>query len=171
MHGVISRVLDFCLSLACIPLCILVLLTACDVFARYALGSSVPDRIELSGLMLGLTVSLALAPVTFSRRQVEVDFVTPHLPALAQKIVRSVVLLIAAAVFGLMAWQAGVRTIKSHSINEFVGSLMVQLWPLKAVFTFGVTLTCLALIWMAIQTWRSPAVAPEAPAQEDKGDI
>jgi len=164
MHSVISRVLDFSLSLACIPLAILVLLTASDVFARYALASSVPDTIEISGLMLGLTVSLALAPVTFSRRQVEVDFITPRLPILMQKIVRSVVLLFAATIFGLMAWQAGVRTLKSHSIEEFIGSLMVQLWPLKAVFTFGVTLTCLALIWMAIQTWRSPKVTPEAHA-------
>ena len=171
MHGVISRVLDFCLSLACIPLAILVLLTASDVFARYALGSSVPDRIEISGLMLGLTVSLALAPVTFSRRQVEVDFITPHLPKLPRNIVRSLVLLFAATIFGLMAWQAGVRTLKSHAINEFVGSLMVQLWPLKAVFTFGVTITCLALIWMAIQTWVSSEAAHEAPVQENKGDI
>jgi len=171
MQRLLSRFLDNCLTAACIPLVILVLLTTSDVFARYALASSVPDTIELSGLMLGLMVSLALAPVTFSKRQVGIEFIMSVFPIVIQRVIRSLLLLFAASIFGLMAWQAGLRTIKSHSIGEFVGSLQVQLWPLKALFTFGVIVTCVALVWMAKQAWSDRSPPPGVSPEQDAGEV
>jgi TRAP-type C4-dicarboxylate transport system permease small subunit len=152
----LGRLMQACHDLSCVPLVILVVITTADVIARYALASSVPDTIEISGLMLGLLISLALAPVTYEDRQVGIEGLRAILPPKLRIGADAFVRLAGASIFGLMGWQAVERSAYSFQIGEYVGALEIQLWPVKSVFAFGALLTCLGLIILLVRSFRRP---------------
>ena len=59
----------------CLPLFILVVITAADVVARYFFASSVPDTAEISGMLLGICISLSLPFATLRQEQVRAQAV------------------------------------------------------------------------------------------------
>jgi NAD(P)-dependent dehydrogenase (short-subunit alcohol dehydrogenase family) len=114
------------------------------------------DDIRVSGLMLGLLISLALAPVTYEDRQVGIEGLQAMLPPKLRITADAFVRLVGASIFGLMGWQAIERSADSFRIGEYVGAMEIQLWPLKSVFAFGVLLTCLGLAALLVRSVRRP---------------
>lgn len=129
---------------ACIPLAILVVLTTADVIARYALSTSIPDTIEISSLMLGLLISLAL-PAS-ARDQVSFDMLVNAVKPRTRLTLRFFTGLLSAAVFVLIGWEAIKRVARSRLIGEYVGSMEILVWPAKGIFALGCVLTAIALV-------------------------
>lgn len=133
---------------------VLVAITTMDVVARYALRSSVPDTAEISGMLLGICISLSLAYTTMKREQVRFDLLVSRLPVRAQIMVDAMTLLIAAALFVLIAWQTVRRVLYSMSGGEYIGALEIPIWPAKSVFAFGCLLTAVVLVALFVSALR-----------------
>ena len=116
-----------------------------DVVARYVFASSVPDTAEISGMLLGLCISLSLAYTTLRGEQVRFDLVVNRLPAQARAVADVVTLLVSAALFALIAWQTVKRVLYSMKGGEYIGAMEIPVWPAKSVFAFGCLLTALVL--------------------------
>ena len=138
--------------LACaIPLFALVAITSADVVARYFMSSSVPDTAEISGMLLGICISLSLPYVTLRQEQVRFELVLGLLPLRARAVADVVMLSIGTALFGLIAWQTVKRVLYSMKGGEYIGSLEIPVWPAKSLFAFSCLLTAivLAALWVA----------------------
>jgi TRAP-type C4-dicarboxylate transport system permease small subunit len=64
----------------------------------------------------------------------------------AQRLAQVVTLLIAVVMFGLMTWQATIRSITNMRTGEYVGALQIPIWPIRMLFAFGCLLTFLVLV-------------------------
>jgi TRAP-type C4-dicarboxylate transport system permease small subunit len=151
LFRVLKGVSRFCHLACAIPLFALVAITSADVVARYFLSSSVPDTAEISGMLLGICISLSLPYVTLLREQVRFDLVLGILPLRAQALADVVTLSVSTALFGLIAWQTVKRVLYSMSGGEYIGSLEIPVWPAKSLFAFSCLLTAivLAALWVA----------------------
>ncbi len=146
MRGVLKNIPRVCHFASCIPLFILVVITTLDVVARYAFRSSVPDAAEISGMLLGICISLALPLTVLKDEQVKFDLVVNLLPAAGRLVAEVVCLLFACALFALIAWQTVKRVLYSMASGEYIGALEIPIWPAKSVFAFGCLLTALVLV-------------------------
>ena len=116
-----------------------------DVVARYVFASSVPDTAEISGMLLGICISLSLAYTTLQGEQVRFDLVVSRLPARARAVADVGTLLVSSVLFALVAWQTVKRVLYSMKGGEYIGAMEIPVWPAKSVFAFGCLMTALVL--------------------------
>ena len=160
MVRTLARVLDACHLASCFFLVLLVLISTVDVIMRYLFASFVPDTIELSGMMLGLCISFALAPVTYSQRQVGLNVVRSVLSPTASLVSETLMRILIASIFGLMGWQAFIRASKSYGYGEYSGSMQIPSWPPKMVFAFACVLTAVSVLALSVKLVRTERAAP-----------
>lgn len=144
----LGNVPRYCHLASCAPLMVLVCITTADVAARYIFASSVPDTAEISGMLLGICISLSLAFTTLQGEQVRFDLVVSRLPVRARIAADVITLLISAALFTVIAWQTVKRVLYSMKGGEYIGAMEIPIWPAKSVFAFGCLLTALVLAAM-----------------------
>jgi TRAP-type mannitol/chloroaromatic compound transport system permease small subunit len=150
MAAILRRVLRWCHLFSAVPILALVLITTADVIARYFLASSVRDTAEISGMLLGVSISLSLAFTTFRQEQVRFDLVVSRLPGRVRTAADILTFFVSAALFGLIAWQTLSRVLYSMRSGEYVGEMEIPVWPAKAVFAAGCFLTALGLVALFI---------------------
>ena len=154
MLNVFKNVPRYCHLASCIPLLILVAITTMDVVARYVFKSSVPDTAEISGMLLGICISLALPLTTLKGEQVRFDMVVGMLPARPRAIADGIALFLGAVLFVLIAWQTVRRVLYSMNSGEYIGAMEIPIWPAKAVFAFGCLLTAVVLATLFVSAFR-----------------
>jgi len=135
------------------------LIMSLDVISRYVLKTSLMDTIEISSMLLGVVVSLALASVTDIGEHIRFSLLTDRLSAKAQGFAKAVTLIISAALFSLLTWQTSLRAISTLRSGEFTGSLEIPLWPVRFLFALCCLLTALVLLTQLISffTAHSPS--------------
>ena len=156
MRGLLKNVPRICHFASCIPLFILVAITTMDVVARYFFRSSVPDTAEISGMLLGICISLSLPFTTLKGEQVRFDMVLGMLPARARALADGFTLFLAAVLFVVIAWQTVRRVLYSMSSGEYIGAMEIPIWPAKAVFAFGCLVTAVVLAALFVSALRRP---------------
>ena len=144
-------------SLSCVPLIILIAITSADVVARYAFNSSVPDTAEISAMMLGVAISLALPVTTHGDEQVKFGVFVDRMPAGIKRWARIVSLFVPTVLFALIAWGAFVRVSNSYLGGEYIGALEIPIWPAKLVFAVACLLTAMVLLVQLVSTTCTPA--------------
>jgi TRAP-type C4-dicarboxylate transport system permease small subunit len=152
--GVLKGAPFFCHVASCVPLMLLVCITTADVLARYLFRSSVPDAAEISGMLLGLCISLSLAYTTLKGEQVTFDLVVNRLRGRARIASDAVTLLLSGLLFATIAWQTVKRALDSMKAGEYVGAMEMPVWPAKAVFAVGCLLTAGVLLSLSIGAFR-----------------
>jgi TRAP-type C4-dicarboxylate transport system permease small subunit len=152
--GILKSVPRFCHFASCVPLFILVAITTMDVVARYALNTSVPDTAEISGMLLGICISLSLAYTTLKGEQVRFNLVLNLLPVRVRLAADVVTLFVAAVLFALIAWQSVKRVLYSMKGGEYIGAMEIPIWPAKSVFGFASLLTALAAVTLFVAALR-----------------
>lgn len=145
MLNVLRNVPRYCHVATFVPLMALVCITTMDVVARYVFASSVPDTAEISGMLLGICISLSLAFTTMRGEQVRFDLVVTRLPGRARIAADVITLLLSAALFAVIAWQTVKRVIYSMKGGEYIGAMEIPVWPAKSIFALGCLLTALVL--------------------------
>ena len=146
----------YCHVASCAPLMLLVGITTADVVARYALGSSVPDTTEVSGMLLGICISLSFAFTTSQGMQVSFDLVVSRFRRRARVAAQVLTLALSTALFAIVAWQTGRRVLYSMQSGEYIGALEIPVWPAQAVFALGTILTALVLAALLVAALRQP---------------
>lgn len=170
MHRVIRAVSQKLHFLSGIAVIAMTLVMSLDVISRYVLKTSLLDTIEISSMLLGAVVSLALASVTEMGEHIQFNLLTDRLSTRAQGFAKAVTLIISAALFSLMTWQTTLRAFSTLRSGEFIGSLQIPLWPTRFLFAFGCLLTVLVLLTQLISFFSArPPSATQGEEVKSKG--
>ncbi|MEO0248902.1 MAG: TRAP transporter small permease [candidate division WOR-3 bacterium] len=145
MEKIIKVLVDKLLIVTVVPVIGMTAIMALDVIARYTLRRAFLDTLEISSMLLGMTISLALASVTYKGEHVQFTMLIERLSPKAQGSAAILTLLITLVVFGALTWQATIRAFSSMREGEFVGSMELPIWPVKLVFAFCCLITMMAL--------------------------
>jgi TRAP-type C4-dicarboxylate transport system permease small subunit len=130
------------LWLACAFLFVIMLLGGADAISSFVFNTPVPAMLEISETLLAAAVFLALASA--AGQHVVVDVVVQRLSAAAKKLCTALALVVAAVVFGLIAWRFWELALDSIRVNEIAAALVAfPIWPAKVLAAIGATLAAI----------------------------
>ena len=140
---------------------ILMLLATAGAIGR-KLGHPVPCSLEASETFMFASVFLGMAYVALQGGHINVTLFTQRLSIRTQTILDTVVLLLSAAVFGLLTWSSWRLAWKWFLIREVrLGAFPWPIWPFRFLFVVGMGLIALQLISSVInlirKTWGKEA--------------
>lgn len=133
---------------------ILMLLATAGAIGR-KLGHPVPCSLEASETIMFASVFLGMAYVALQDGHINVTLFTQRLSIRTQTILDTVVLLLSAAVFGLLTWSSWGLAWKWFLIREVrLGAFPWPIWPFRFLFVVGMGLIALQLIFSAVNLIR-----------------
>lgn len=133
---------------------ILMLLATAGAIGR-KLGHPVPCSLEASETIMFASVFLGMAYVALQDGHINVTLFTQRLSTRTQTILDTVVLLLSAAVFGLLTWSSWGLAWKWFLIREVrLGAFPWPIWPFRFLFVVGMGLIALQLIFSAVNLIR-----------------
>jgi TRAP-type C4-dicarboxylate transport system permease small subunit len=133
---------------------ILMLLATAGAIGR-KLGHPVPCSLEASETIMFASVFLGMAYVALQDGHINVTLFTQRLSIRTQTIMDTVVLLLSAAVFGLLTWSSWGLAWKWFLIREVrLGAFPWPIWPFRFLFVVGMGLIALQLIFSAVNLIR-----------------
>ena len=133
---------------------ILMLLATAGAIGR-KLGHPVPCSLEASETIMFASVFLGMAYVALQGGHINVTLFTQRLSTRTQTVLDTVVLLLSAAVFGLLTWSSWGLAWKWFLIREVrLGAFPWPIWPFRFLFVVGMGLIALQLIFSAVNLIR-----------------
>ena len=133
---------------------ILMLLATAGAIGR-KLGHPVPCSLEACETIMFASVFLGMAYVALQGGHINVTLFTQRLSTRAQTILDTVVMLLSAAVFGLLTWSSWGLAWKWFLIREVrLGAFPWPIWPFRFLFVVGMGLIALQLIFSAVNLIR-----------------
>lgn len=125
---------------------ILMLLATAGAIGR-KFGHPVPCSLEACETIMFASVFLGMAFVALQGGHINVTLFTQGLSSRAQALLDAVVLLLSAAVFGLLTWSSWGLAWKLFLIREVrLGAFPWPIWPFRFLFVVGMGLITLQLI-------------------------
>ena len=118
-----------------------------DVFLRYVFNRPMLGVKEITGVMLVLMASLAIAYTHSEKRHVAVEVITGRLSPKARLVMNTITTLIGIGVFGILVWRSAVHFLwflKMGTISTY--AIKIPAAPFAAVITLGCTLLLLLLL-------------------------
>ena len=129
---------------------ILMLLATAGAIGR-KLGHPVPDVLEACETIMFASVFLGMAYVALQRGHINVTLFTQRLSPRAQTILDAGILLLAAAVFGMLTWSSFGLAWNWFLIREVrLGAFPWPIWPFRFLFVVGMGLIALQLIFSGV---------------------
>jgi len=129
---------------------ILMLLATAGAIGR-KLGHPVPCSLEACETIMFASVFLGMAFVALQGGHINVTLFTQKLSSRAQALMDAVVLLLSAAVFGLLTWSSLGLAWKWFLIREVrLGAFPWPIWPFRFLFVVGMGLITLQLIFSVV---------------------
>ena len=129
---------------------ILMLLATAGAIGR-KLGHPVPCSLEACETIMFASVFLGMASVALEGGHINVTLFTQRLSPQAQAFIDALVLLLSAAVFGLLTWSSWGLAWKWFLIREVrLGAFPWPIWPFRFLFVVGMGLIALQLISIAV---------------------
>lgn len=129
---------------------ILMLLATAGAIGR-KFGQPVPNVLEACETIMFASVFLGMAYVALHRGHINVTMFTQRLSPRAQTILDGSVLLLSAAVFGLLTWSSWELAWKWFLIREVrLGAFPWPIWPFRFLFVVGVGLIALQLLFIVL---------------------
>jgi TRAP-type C4-dicarboxylate transport system permease small subunit len=142
----------------------LMLIICADIFARNALGASLPLVSELGALLLVMIVALQLAATVRANRLVRVEmFLVPFCAKHPRPgaLLSALFDLVGAATVGGMAWATIGILEKDWSSSEFIGTPGIgtlPTWPFRALILLGLTIAAIEFVLRLVRSIRSASV-------------
>jgi TRAP-type C4-dicarboxylate transport system permease small subunit len=128
---------------------LMVLATAGAIGRKF--GQPVPDVLEACETIMFASVFLGMAYVALQRGHINVTMFTQRLSPRFQTILDAGVLLLAAAVFGLLTWSSWVLAWQWFLMREIrLGAFPWPVWPFRFLFVVGMGLIALQLISIVV---------------------
>ena len=128
----------------------MMLLTACDVLARYVFNSPIRGAFELTEIFMGMMVFLAAPAMTWAGENICVTLLTERLPARYARLLQAVGDLACAGLSGLAAWQLwrhGARLLRYHEVTMELA--FPKGWTAQAM-AIGMGLVALAFLMRVV---------------------
>ncbi len=149
VHGA-SRLMVWVAAVAVVSM---MLLTCADIVLRW-LRRPIPGTYELVGFFGALAVAFALAHTSVVKGHIAVDFLVQRLSPRWQAVVDIVNAVVAAALFGLVAWRSTVQAAALRRVGEVSMTLQLPVYPVVYGVAAGcalLTLVLVARIWSCLR--------------------
>lgn len=156
--------------IAGVGIAVLMLATALDVGSRIITGRSVPGVIEVTEVVLVISVYFALLTAGRDGQHIRVRLLTDRLVPPVRRVVRSLGLAISILIVGWLTWATASKAIDSVISGEYrIGLAHVPIWPARVAIPLGLLLLALLLLFLLVVqiTKYSSAVGREIEAFED----
>ena len=129
---------------------ILMLLATAGAIGR-KLGHPVPCSLEACETIMFASVFLGMAAVALQDGHINVTLFTQRLSFRVQARLDAAVLLLSAAVFGMLTWSSWGLAWKWFLIREVrLGAFPWPIWPFRFLFVIGMGLIALQLVFSAV---------------------
>ena len=147
-------------------LALMTLLTFVDVLGRELLSAPISAKVEVTELVMGLTVFLAIGLTTFLRGHTRVDIVISHLPPRWRAAFDGVTYAVSLIFVAAICWRLAEWAAAQRGKGDLTQIWEIPLWPVTAVM---VLCSLVMLAALAIQWTRAIRIAAglEASAEPD----
>ncbi len=154
--------------LGAVMLAAMTLLTFVDVLGRELLSSPIAAKVEVTELLMGLTVFLAVGLTTFLRGHTRVDIVISRLPPRWQGACDGVTYAVSLLFVAAICWRLGEHALAQRGKGDLTQIWEIPLWPVTAVM---VLCSLVMLVALAIQWIRAVRIAAGAETAGDAGPL
>lgn len=128
----------------------IMLLTCADVVMRF-FGSPIPGTYELVGYFGSVIISFGMARTSIERGHIAVNLFVDRLPPRAQNLIEGVGNIVAAALFGVLAWQCQVYARDLWETGDISLTLGMPTWPFVLGLAAGSGMLSLVLFLDALR--------------------
>lgn len=136
----LNKTAQWFIAIATACLAMMAILGTADVLSLNFLGIPIPSATEMISAMMPIAIMMAMSYTQITRSHVKVDLFNKHFSPFVLKILDAMSLLAGLLVFGLMSWGAWQLTFNSYAVDErAVAALRFPIWPIKIIFSFGIT--------------------------------
>lgn len=111
-------------------------LTFVDVIGREVFRRPIPPKVELTELLMGLTVYLGFGLTTITRGHIRVDIVIMYLPVRVRAVLDTFAHTISFLFVAVISWRLWDRMLVKMEKGDVTQLLSIQTWPVAAVM-FG----------------------------------
>ncbi len=126
---------------------LLVLFTVSDVVSRYFFNSPIKGDLELTQIILGISVFTTLAFCAIEEGgHVEVDVLVNRLPKKNQKSILSVMYLLSVIMLGILSWQLFAYAMKVNEMHEISAILAISPFAFIVIGALGIALLALMFL-------------------------
>jgi TRAP-type C4-dicarboxylate transport system permease small subunit len=144
----VQRQIERLAIFACaIALFVVMALGAGDIALGELFGTYLPFKVDLSGMLLAVSLFLAWPLAQRNREHIRVDLFLQHFPPAVRRLSRWLSLACALLVFGLVAYGAWVLALESVAIRESsAATLGFPIYPAKLACAVGATLVVAVIL-------------------------
>jgi TRAP-type mannitol/chloroaromatic compound transport system permease small subunit len=148
LDQIIEKASHVFLVLSGILIVVMMFTATYGVVRRYALNSPEPYSYEISTMFLLFSFVFAISAVERLDRHIKVDFISSHLPELAQHIILNIIAPLMGLFFAFMlTWQGFETSLFSLKIGEVSSSSWREpLFPIKLMVPIGYALLILVIL-------------------------
>lgn len=147
-------------------LALMTLLTFVDVVGRELTASPIDAKVEMTELLMGLTVFLGIDLTTFLRGHIRVDIVIIHLPARWRAGFDVATYAVSILFVALICWRLVILALDKLGKGDLTQIWEIPLWPVVAVMALCSVVMFATLVIQWIQAIRV-AAGLAAPADTD----
>jgi len=124
----------------------LILVTCIDVIGRYAFNNPLTGAYEITQVLLGALVFVAMPLTTGKGGHVEVDLLVPLLPAAVRRALARVGGAVAALVMAYFAWRLVILTQDQFHTQLATSGLGIKLWYLGVIGSLSFAVSAVVAI-------------------------
>lgn len=148
LDQIIEKASHVFLVLSGILIVVMMFTATYGVVRRYALNSPEPYSYEISTMFLLFSFVFAISAVERLDRHIKVDFISSHLPELAQHIILNIIAPLMGLFFAsMLTWQGFETSLFSLKIGEVSSSSWREpLFPIKLMVPIGYALLVLVIL-------------------------
>jgi TRAP-type C4-dicarboxylate transport system permease small subunit len=117
-----------------------------DVVGRYLFNRPITGAMEISQLLMGGSIFLALAYTHAEKAHVSVDIVFTRYPPRVRAILTSIMMFISFVLFALITWQSFLIAMSDLASGKLVRVILIPLGPFKFLLPLGalfISLECI----------------------------
>lgn len=156
--------------ISAVGIVVLMLATALDVGSRVIAGRSIPGVIEVTEVVLVVSVYFALLTAGRDGQHIRVRLLTDRLGAFTGRVARSVGLVVSLFIVSWLTWTTASKAIDSVVSGEYrIGLAQVPIWPARVAIPIGFLFLAIFLLFLLVAqvTKYSSVVGRETEAFEE----
>lgn len=138
-------------GIAIVGTCIMLFATTIDVIGRATTGRGVPGTVEITEVLLVITVFMGMATAATEDLHIRATLVTDRLNPRIRRPVRLVGDIVGMAMVAWLIYATAVRAVASIGIGEYrFGLVSMPIWPARVAIVVGLLCMLLAMILKTI---------------------
>ncbi len=141
----------------------IMVLTFCDVIGRYVFNAPIVGTVEVTELLMGMMVYLAVGLTTHARGHIQVDIIIDRLPVRVQAILNVLTLAISIVLVSLVCWHLWLRAGVAVEKNDLTQIWEWPIWPAAYVMAAASLLIVTSMLLQLGQAVRDLARGGATP--------